>query len=62
MTRHLETALEQLRQSLTLGQDRLAQLDTEAAQLRHDMLSLAGKIQLLEEILVSEAGGDPPAN
>lgn len=58
----LETRLEQLRQQMMLGQNRLAVLDAEAAKLRQEMLRIAGAIQVLEEVVGSEAGGDPQAN
>jgi predicted nuclease with TOPRIM domain len=55
--------LESLKAEFARGQERLAQLDNEAAQLRQTLLRISGAIQVLEEELGkaadATAAGDP---
>jgi predicted nuclease with TOPRIM domain len=53
--------LEKLRAEFARGQEKLSQLEAEAAQLRQTMLRISGAIQVLEEELgaeASDAAGD----
>jgi len=54
----LEKRLEQLRQEFASGQNQLAELDQKRANLRDTLLRISGAIQVLEETLGEEAGGD----
>ena len=56
MTNQLNERLEQLRQEFATGQDRLAKLDGERANLRDTLLRISGAIQVLEETLGEGAG------
>jgi predicted nuclease with TOPRIM domain len=47
--------LEKLRAEFARGQEKLSQLEAEAAQLRQTMLRISGAIQVLEEELGAEA-------
>jgi len=47
--------LEKLRAEVARGQERLSQLEAEAAQLRQTMLRISGAIQVLEEELGAKA-------
>jgi predicted nuclease with TOPRIM domain len=47
--------LEKLRAEFARGQERLSQLEAEAAQLRQTMLRISGAIQVLEEELGAKA-------
>jgi predicted nuclease with TOPRIM domain len=56
MTNQLNERLEQLRQEFATGQDRLAKLDGERANLRDTLLRISGAIQVLEETLGEGVG------
>ncbi len=47
--------LEKLSAEFARGQERLSQLEAEAAQLRQTMLRISGAIQVLEEELGAKA-------
>jgi hypothetical protein len=63
MRQQLEARLDELRVQAQRGQDRLAQLESDAAQLRQTLLRIAGAIQVLEEELAKSAdavAAEPP--
>lgn len=51
--------LEKLRAEFARGQEKLSQLEAEAAQLRQTMLRISGAIQVLEEELGPTAPDNP---
>ena len=57
MREQLEQRVQELKQEFETGQQRLADLDNQAGQLRQTLLRISGAIQVLEEMLASEAGG-----
>ena len=63
MQKQLEERLQSLRNEYTLGQQRLAELDAEAANLRNTLLRISGAIQVLEEELAKATanGGNEAA-
>ena len=57
MRKQLEERLQSLKSEFTVGQQRLAELETQAANLRNTLLRISGAIQVLEE----ELGQPDPA-
>ncbi len=57
MREQLQARLEELKQEFESGQQRLAELDNQAAQLRQTLLRISGAIQVLEEVLSDSGGG-----
>ncbi|MBV9927299.1 MAG: hypothetical protein JOZ96_19935 [Acidobacteria bacterium] len=57
MRGQLRTRLEELRQEFGNGQQRLAEIENQAAQLRQTLLRISGAIQVLEELLREERAG-----
>ena len=56
MNEQIQARLEELRREFEMGQQRLNDLEGQAAQLRQTMLRISGAIQVLEEILAREGG------
>ena len=56
MNEQIQARLEELRREFEMGQQRLNDLEGQAAQLRQTMLRISGAIQVLEEILAQEGG------
>jgi hypothetical protein len=48
--------LQELKQELEIGLDRLNQLDRTRAELRDKLLRISGAIQVLEELTADQAG------
>ena len=67
MREQLENRLAELKAEFETGQQRLAEVENQAAQLRQTLLRISGAIQVLEEALETRDGsaGDetqrPPA-
>ena len=59
MEAQLQPRLAELRRELEVGEHRLAQLDTERAQLRDTVLRISGAIQVLEELLAASTENRP---
>ena len=57
MREQLEQRLNELKAEFESGQQRLAEFENQAAQLRQTLLRISGAIQVLEEELSREAGG-----
>ena len=51
MTDRMQTRLEELRQELALGEQRLQEIDRERAAVQQTTLRIAGAVQVLEELL-----------
>ena len=51
MRKQLEERLQSLKSEFTVGQQRLADLEAQAANLRNTLLRISGAIQVLEEEL-----------
>ena len=62
MREQLQARLDELKQEFETGQQRLADLDNQAGQLRQTLLRISGAIQVLEEMLAAEEGGAAGAN
>lgn len=58
MKEPLESRLAQLKSELQLGQTRLDELESEAADLRQTLLRIAGTIQVLEKMRDEQTGAD----
>ena len=58
MREQLDARLQSLKSEFTVGQQRLADLEAQAANLRNTLLRISGAIQVLEEELGKAA---PPA-
>ena len=58
MQDHLTRRLEQLRHEYESGQHMLADLETRQTNLRHTLLRISGAIQVLEELLEHDIGGN----
>lgn len=56
LNEQIQARLEELRREFEMGQQRLNDLEGQAAQLRQTMLRISGAIQVLEEILAQEGG------
>lgn len=56
MREQLEQRLQTLRSEFALGQQKLAELEAQEANLRQTLLRISGAIQVLEELLAQ--GGD----
>jgi len=57
MREQLQARLEELKQEFEGGQQRLAEMENQAAQLRQTLLRISGAIQVLEEELSKAEGG-----
>lgn len=57
MREQLEQRLNELKAEFESGQQRLAEFENQAAQLRQTLLRISGAIQVLEEELSRDAGG-----
>ena len=57
MREQLQARLEELKQEFESGQQRLAEFENQAAQLRQTLLRISGAIQVLEEELSRDEGG-----
>lgn len=51
MKKQLETRLKELKTEFENGQNKLAELDSQAANLRNTLLRISGAIQVIEEEL-----------
>ncbi len=56
----LDERLEQLREEYKKGQEMLAQLQAQEADLQQKLLRISGAIQVLEEMLVDALPGEEP--
>lgn len=61
MREQLQARLEELKGEFETGQARMRELESQEAQLRQTMLRISGAIQVLEEMLSSETGGEAGA-
>ncbi len=61
MQKAIESRLQQLRAEFNMGQEKLRQLEAEAAEVRSTLLRISGAIQVLEELLAktNEHNGVP---
>lgn len=57
MREQIQERLDELKKEFETGQQRLAEMENQAAQLRQTLLRISGAIQVLEEMLAGEAGG-----
>ena len=57
MKEQLQNRLTELRAEFETGQQRLADVENQAAQLRQTLLRISGAIQVLEEMLSGSEGG-----
>lgn len=57
MREQIQERLDELKKEFETGQQRLADIENQGAQLRQTLLRISGAIQVLEEMLASEAGG-----
>lgn len=55
MRDQLETRLRELKTEFEIGQNKLAELETQTVNLRNMLLRISGAIQVLEEELSKEA-------
>lgn len=62
MREQLQARLEELKGEFGTGQARMRELESQEAQLRQTMLRISGAIQVLEEMLSSETGGEAGAD
>lgn len=53
----MEQRLQELKAEFENGQQRLAEIENQAVQLRQTLLRISGAIQVLEEVLTQDAGG-----
>lgn len=56
----LEKRLSELRAELEKGNRELERLDRRRQDLRDQMLRISGAIQVLEELIATEGGAEPP--
>lgn len=59
MKEQLQNRLAELKAEFESGQQRLAEVENQAASLRQTLLRISGAIQVLEEILSEPEGGEP---
>ena len=59
MREQLQNRLSELKAEFESGQQRLAEIENQAAQLRQTLLRISGAIQVLEEELSRADGGEP---
>lgn len=52
----MEKRLAELREQLEIGQQQLAILDRQRAELRDTLLRIGGAVQVLEELLAPDGG------
>ncbi|HEX8294282.1 MAG TPA: hypothetical protein VF570_21180 [Pyrinomonadaceae bacterium] len=57
MREQIQARLDELKQEFETGQQRLAEVENQGAQLRQTLLRISGAIQVLEEMLAAEGGG-----
>jgi len=57
MRDQLQNRLAELKAEFESGQQRLAEFENQAAQMRQVLLRISGAIQVLEEVLASDEGG-----
>ena len=62
MREQLQARLQSLKSEFTVGQQRLAELETQAANLRNTLLRISGAIQVLEELLAAAQPGENEQN
>ena len=61
MREQLKARLQSLKSEFTVGQQKLADLEAQAANLRNTLLRISGAIQVLEELLpAAQPGEDKP--
>ncbi|HRI68892.1 MAG TPA: hypothetical protein PK156_31900 [Polyangium sp.] len=58
MKDRVEERLRELRSELESGRALLEEIETKKANLQSTLLRISGAIQVLEELLASESGGD----
>jgi prefoldin subunit 5 len=58
MREQIEQRVKELKSEFETGQQRLADLENQAAQLRQTLLRISGAIQVLEEMLAGAEGGE----
>lgn len=58
MREQLRARLEELKREFETGQARLRELEAQEAQLRQTLLRISGAIQVLEEELSKDEGGE----
>jgi hypothetical protein len=56
MQHQIQSRLDELRNEMSVGRQRVQDLERELASVRHAMLRISGAIQVLEELLQSEGG------
>lgn len=61
MREQLQQRLETLKQEFETGQNRLRELEVQEARLRETLLRISGAIQVLEETLAEDGGGQQNA-
>jgi predicted nuclease with TOPRIM domain len=59
MKEQLQNRLVALKAEFETGQQRLAEVENQAATLRQTLLRISGAIQVLEEELSKSEGGEP---
>jgi len=57
MREQLQNRLAELKAEFESGQQHLAEVENQAAQLRQTLLRISGAIQILEEMLAQDEGG-----
>ena len=62
MRKQLEERLQSLKSEFTVGQQRLADLEAQAANLRNTLLRISGAVQVLEEMLAMESRVEPSSD
>ena len=62
MKEQLQSRLDALKAEFEAGQQRLAEVENQAALLRQTLLRISGAIQVLEEELSRGQGGEPEQN
>ena len=58
MRNKVQERLRELRNELESGRTLLDEMETKKANLQSTLLRISGAIQVLEELLASESGGD----
>jgi predicted nuclease with TOPRIM domain len=61
MKEELQARLATLKAEFATGQERLAEMENQATQLRQTLLRISGAIQVLEELLAESPAGAGPA-